>query len=166
MCHLLHRCSNIQDHVRHDSPTESHLARSFSAFWTKPHPQPTREIPSSSGDRDAVNTGIESNPYCSNSRAAVDFLGGEIAAPFLFGSKNPRKRGQWAFACKLRRSSRSVACPLEEDDEMRSRVGPLHNASSKVNPRKEVLEALASALAITVLMGLALLILSLLLASQ
>jgi hypothetical protein len=49
---------------------------------------------------------------------------------------------------------------------MRSRVGPLHNASSKVIPRREVLEALASAFAITVLMGLALLTLSLLLASQ
>jgi hypothetical protein len=47
---------------------------------------------------------------------------------------------------------------------MRSQ-GPLHNASSKVIPRKEFLEALASALAIAALMGLALPILSLLLTS-
>jgi hypothetical protein len=48
---------------------------------------------------------------------------------------------------------------------MRSQVGPLHNASSKVIPRKEVFESLASALAITALMGLALLFLSLMLTS-
>jgi hypothetical protein len=48
---------------------------------------------------------------------------------------------------------------------MRSQVGPLHNASSKVIPGREVLEALSSALALTALMGLALLVLSLLLTS-
>jgi hypothetical protein len=48
---------------------------------------------------------------------------------------------------------------------MRRQVGPLYNASSRVIPRKEVFGALASALAITVLKGLALLILSLLLTS-
>ncbi len=48
---------------------------------------------------------------------------------------------------------------------MRSQVGPLHNARSKVIPPKEFLEALASVLAIVVLIGLALPILSLLLTS-
>jgi hypothetical protein len=48
---------------------------------------------------------------------------------------------------------------------MRSQVGTLHDASSKVVPRKEGFGALASALALTALMGLALLILSLLLTS-
>jgi hypothetical protein len=51
----------------------------------------------------------------------------------------------------------------KEDDEMRSQVGPLHNVSSNVI--LEVLGALASALAITASMGLALLFLSLMLAS-
>jgi hypothetical protein len=46
---------------------------------------------------------------------------------------------------------------------MRSQVGPLHNVSSNVI--LEVLGALASALAITASMGLALLFLSLMLAS-
>jgi hypothetical protein len=46
---------------------------------------------------------------------------------------------------------------------MRSQVGRLHSASSKVISRKEFLEALASTLAITALMGLTLPILSLLL---
>ena len=48
---------------------------------------------------------------------------------------------------------------------MRRQVSPHHNASSKVIPRKEVFGALASALEITALKGLALLILSLLLTS-
>jgi hypothetical protein len=45
---------------------------------------------------------------------------------------------------------------------MRSQVGPLHNASFKLIPRGAVLELLASALALTALMGRTLLILSLL----
>ncbi len=44
---------------------------------------------------------------------------------------------------------------------MRSQVASLRNRSSKAIPRKEVLGVLASALAITVLMRLALMILSL-----
>jgi hypothetical protein len=48
---------------------------------------------------------------------------------------------------------------------MRSQVGAFHNATSKVIPRKEFLAALASALAVTALVGLALPSLSFLLRS-
>jgi hypothetical protein len=53
--------------------------------------------------------------------------------------------------------------PSKKDGEMRIQVGPFHDASSKEVPRKEVLGAVASAIVLTALMGLALLILSLLL---
>jgi hypothetical protein len=46
---------------------------------------------------------------------------------------------------------------------MRIQVGPFHDPGSKAVPRKEVFGAVASAIALTALMGLALLILSLLL---
>jgi hypothetical protein len=47
--------------------------------------------------------------------------------------------------------------------EMPSQVAPLRNRSTKVIPRKEVLRAVVPALALTALMGVALIILSLLL---
>jgi len=80
---------------------------------TVPHPQPTGGIPSSSGNRNAVSIGSGSNLSSSNGRAAVDFLGGAIVAPFLFGLKNLRGRRQMGIRLQAKTFLEEGGLPLQ-----------------------------------------------------